>query len=160
VRLSKLHIFLWHSIQKRGDTSNRRDYTPSLDTTCEKGVTPLDRRDYTPSPNTADRKWVTPLTKETTHLSLTKKTIITHVSINSEQEKKERYVFPSQFILLNSDNWILIWALDAFRRYFPCRSRYWRSEIRKEAATVDTLKSCSQPQGFARTFIVLSLKAQ
>jgi len=71
-------------MQKRGITSDRRDYIPSPDIACRKGVTPL--------------------TRETTHLPLAKKAIITYVSINSERKKKERYVFPSQFILLNSDN--------------------------------------------------------
>jgi len=57
-----------------------------------------DRRSYTSSPDTTCRKGITPMKGETTHLPLTKKTIITCVIINSEQEKKEIYV------LLNSNS--------------------------------------------------------
>jgi len=41
VRLSKLHIFLWYNIQKKGNTSDRRKYTHLHLTVCRKGVTPL-----------------------------------------------------------------------------------------------------------------------
>jgi len=51
-------------MQKKGNTFDKRDYTPSPDTTCRKGSNTSDRRDYSSL--------------------LTKKIIITYVNINNK----------------------------------------------------------------------------
>jgi len=64
VRLSKLYIFSWHNMQKKGNTSDKRDYTPFPDTICRKGSNTSDKRDYSSL--------------------LAKKIIITYVNINNK----------------------------------------------------------------------------